>query len=135
MDWKEELILQFRDLKIDKNIIYQSIQKTVDEIELYCKKYGSNRQIVTDGKTFIEVQNYMRVNVELLKNEDVVSFYLDYLGYKTKEELKVRIDLTVNNEYFNIVYINSDKKPAVKYFIDAKVIDEIFKDLIELNNK
>jgi len=74
MDWKEQLALQFRELRIDTNIISKAMQNFVDIFNGSLDKYNvKDVQATTDSKNYIDIQGYKKIKIgyyidEIFKN-------------------------------------------------------------------
>ncbi|APU60750.1 hypothetical protein FDC49_01860 [Clostridium sporogenes] len=135
MDWKEELVLQFRELTIDKNIISSAMVNFVKTFNKNLDKYRiDNIEATTDRGNFIYIKDYKKIKVKYVNNNEVYFTICD----KNETEQDVYIKLSIIEELgcYLIDYINTDKKdPQIKAFIDESTIDEILKNLFELNQE
>jgi len=132
MDWKEDLVLQFRELTIDKGLISRGMQNFVNEFNKNLDKYTiDDVEATTDSSEFINIKSYR--NIKIMYGENTVTFVLyDING--SNYEVYIKLSIKVG-KYF-IRYINMEERnPKLLSFIDEKTIDGIFEDLFDLNRQ
>ena len=134
MNWKEELVLQLRNLTIDKNIISKAMQNFVEVFNSNLDKYKiKNIRATTDSNEYIDIKYYKRIEIKCT-NKNVLFSLLN----KDRIQQNVTIKLSIAEKvggYF-IQYINTEERnPKLRAFIDESTIDGIFEDLFELNEE
>jgi len=134
MNWKEELVLQFRNMTIDKNIISKAMQNFVNVFNSNLDKYNiKNIRATTDSNEYIEIKYYKKVKIEYAENNVVFSLFNNE-GIQQNISIKLSIAKKVGG-YF-LQYINTEERnPKLKAFIDENIIDGILQDLFELNEE
>ena len=134
MNWKEELVLQFRNMTIDKTIISKSMQNFVDVFNKNLDKYNiKNIRAITDLDEYIDIKFYKKVNIKYTDN-NVTFTLLNSEGIEQNISIKLSIAKKVGG-YF-LQYINTEERnPKLKAFIDESIIDGILQDLFELNEE
>lgn len=134
MDWKEEMVLQFRKLTIDKNIISEAMNNFVKVFNENIDKYNiENIEATTDSYNFIEIKNYKKIEIKY-HNNDVL--FIIYDKYAFEQDVYIRLSVIKELGYYLIEYVNTDKRNSqMEAFIDKSTIDEIFQDLFELNRE
>jgi len=134
MNWKEELVLQFRNMTIDKNIISKAMQNFVNIFNSNLDKYNiKNVRATTDSNEYIDIESYKKVEIKYLDN-NVTFILLNKDGIKQNISIKLSIAKKVGG-YF-LQYINTEERnPKLKAFIDENTIDGILQDLFELNEE
>jgi len=134
MNWKEELVLQFRNMTIDKNIISKAMQNFVNIFNSNLDKYNiKNIRATTDSNEYIDIESYKKVVVKYSDN-NVTFILLSKDGAKQNISIKLSIAVKVGG-YF-LQYINTqERNPKLKAFIDENTIDGILQDLFELNEE
>ena len=149
MDWKEQIVLQFKNIIIPRDVISHAMQNVINEMTNNFIKYGIKKEATSDFYTFIEVEGFFKINV---KQEDrkKVTFSLEYLHDKTYLPITItlkvidgkyviryidvnRIDSDVIKDTNCYNYVTLKQIPNYLRCIDHTTIDEIFKDLIILN--
>ena len=132
MDWKEELVLQLRNLTIDKNVISRAMQNFVDAFNSNLDKYNiKNIRATTDSNEYIDVLFYKRIEIECCdKNVTFTLFNKD----RTRQNISIKLSIAEKVGGYFIQYINTEERnPKLRAFIDENTIDGIFQDLFELN--
>ena len=139
-DWKEEIVLQFRTLTIDKQVVSSAMQNFVEIFNSNLHKYNINNiKAASDLSEYIEIEGYKKIKIK---------YYCDNVTFaiydKDEEEQDVFIRLSIVKEMglYLIDYINADKMynanldkvPHLVPFIDEDIIDGILEDLFELNH-
>jgi len=134
VNWKEELVLQFRSITIDKNIIGKAMQNFVDAFNSNLDKYNiKNIRATTDANEYIDIKYYKKVKVEYLDSSVTFSL-INNAGVTQNISIKLSIAKKVGG-YF-LQYINTEERnPKLKAFIDINTIDGILEDLFELNEE
>ena len=134
MNWKEELVLQFRSMTIDKNIISKAMKNFVDEFNSNLDKYNiKNIRATTDTNEYIDIRYYKKVKIEYLDSSVTFSL-INNEGIMQNISIKLSIAKKVGG-YF-LQYINTEERnPKLKAFIDINTIDGILEDLFELNDE
>ncbi|HEY8888734.1 MAG TPA: hypothetical protein VIM70_00545 [Clostridium sp.] len=134
MNWKEELVLQFRNMTIDKNIISKAMQNFVNVFNSNLDKYNiKNIRATTDLNEYIEIKYYKKVKIEYAESNVVFSLFNNE-GIQQNISIKLSIAKKVGG-YF-LQYINTEERnPKLKAFIDENIIDGILQDLFELNEE
>ena len=76
MDWKEELVLQLRNLTIDKNVISRAMQNFVDVFNSNLDKYNiKNIRAITDSNEYIDIKFYKKIEIKYsAKNATFILF-------------------------------------------------------------
>ncbi|MBU3100326.1 MULTISPECIES: hypothetical protein [Clostridium] len=134
MNWKEELVLQFRNMTIDRTIISKAMQNFVDVFNKNLDKYNiKNIRAITDLNEYIDIKFYKKVCIKY--TDDNVTFILfNKDGIEQNISIKLSIAKKVGG-YF-LQYINTEERnPKLKAFIDENIIDGILQDLFELNEE
>ncbi|NNU76489.1 hypothetical protein [Clostridium estertheticum] len=134
MNWKEELVLQFRNMTIDRTIISKAMQNFVDVFNKNLDKYNiKNIRATTDLNEYIDIKFYKKVCIKY--TDDNVTFILfNKDGIEQNISIKLSIAKKVGG-YF-LQYINTEERnPKLKAFIDENIIDGILQDLFELNEE
>ncbi|MCJ7688277.1 MAG: hypothetical protein MUO60_02985 [Clostridiaceae bacterium] len=134
MNWKEELVLQLRDLVIDKNVISRSMQNFVDEFNSNLDKYNiKNIKATTDLNEYIDINLYKKIEIKYSdKNVTFILLNKD----RVRQNISVKLSIAEKVGGYFIQYINTDdRNPKLKAFIDENTIDGIFQDLFELNEE
>ncbi|MBX4266027.1 hypothetical protein [Clostridium estertheticum] len=134
MNWKEELVLQFRNMTIDRTIISKAMQNFVDVFNKNLDKYNiKNIRATTDLNEYIDIKFYKKVYIKY--TDDNVTFILfNKDGIEQNISIKLSIAKKVGG-YF-LQYINTEERnPKLKAFIDENIIDGILQDLFELNEE
>ncbi|APC40718.1 hypothetical protein [Clostridium estertheticum] len=134
MNWKEELVLQFRNMTIDRTIISKAMQNFVDVFNGNLDKYNiKNIRAITDLNEYIDIKFYKKVCIKY--TDDNVTFILfNKDGIEQNISIKLSIAKKVGG-YF-LQYINTEERnPKLKAFIDENIIDGILQDLFELNEE
>ena len=134
MNWKEELVLQFRNMTIDKNIIIKAMQNFVNVFNSNLDKYNiKNVRATTDSNEYIDIKYYKKVKIEYAES-NVVFILFSNEGIQQNISIKLSIAKKVGG-YF-LQYINTEERnPKLKAFIDENIIDGILQDLFELNEE
>jgi len=134
MNWKEELVLQFRNMTIDKNIIIKAMQNFVNVFNSNLDKYNiKNIRATTDSNEYIDIKYYKKVKIEYAES-NVVFILFSNEGIQQNISIKLSIAKKVGG-YF-LQYINTEERnPKLKAFIDENIIDGILQDLFELNEE
>lgn len=134
MDWKEELVLQLRNLTIDKNVISKAMQNFVDAFNSNLDKYNiKNIRATTDSNEYIDIKFYKRIEIECCdKNVTFILFNKD----RTRQSISIKLSIAEKVGGYFIQYINTEERnPKLRAFIDENTIDGIFQDLFELNEE
>ncbi|MBU3158645.1 hypothetical protein KPL37_02505 [Clostridium frigoris] len=134
MNWKEELVLQFRNMTIDKTIISKAMQNFVDVFNKNLDKYNiKNIRAITDLNEYIDIRYYKKVKIKYTDNNVTFSLFNNE-GIEQNISIKLSIAKKVGG-YF-LQYINTEERnPKLKAFIDENIIDGILQDLFELNEE
>ena len=134
MNWKEELVLQLRNLTIDKNIISRAMQNFVDEFNSNLDKYNiKNIRATTDSNEYIDIKFYKKIEIKFSdKNVTFILFNKDRL----RQNISIKLSIAEKVGGYFIQYINTEERnPKLRAFIDENTIDGIFQDLFELNEE
>ena len=134
MDWKEELVLQFRDLSVDKTIISKAMQNFVNAFNSNLDKYNiDNIRATTDLHEFIDIKSYKKIEIKYSNGN--VTFIL-FNKERIQQNISVKLSVARKVGGYFVQYINTeDRNPKLKAFIDESTIDAIFQDLFELNEE
>ncbi|MCB2292338.1 hypothetical protein LGK95_02135 [Clostridium algoriphilum] len=134
MNWKEELVLQFRNMTIDRNIISKSIQNFVDVFNSNLDKYNiKNIRATTDSNDYIDIKNYKKVEIKY--SDTNVTFTL-FKKDGVKQNISIKLSIAKKVGGYFLQYINTEERnPKLKAFIDENTIDGILQDLFELNEE
>ncbi|MBU3142894.1 hypothetical protein [Clostridium sp. CF012] len=134
MNWKEELVLQLRNLTIDKNVISIAMQNFVDEINSNLDKYKiKNIRATTDLNEYIDINLYKKI--EIKSSDKNVTFTL-FNKDRLRQNISIKLSVAEKVGGYFIQYINTeDRNPKLRAFIDENTIDGIFQDLFELNEE
>ncbi|MBU3216146.1 hypothetical protein LL033_21250 [Clostridium estertheticum] len=134
MNWKEELVLQFRNMTIDRTIIRKAMQNFVDVFNENLDKYNiKNIRAITDLNEYIDIKFYKKVCIKYTDN-NVTFILFNKDGIEQNISIKLSIAKKVGG-YF-LQYINTEERnPKLKAFIDENIIDGILQDLFELNEE
>ncbi|MCB2354055.1 hypothetical protein [Clostridium estertheticum] len=134
MNWKEELVLQFRNMTIDRTIISKAMQNFVDVFNGNLDKYNiKNIRAITDLNEYIDIKFYKKVCIKYTDN-NVTFILFNKDGIEQNISIKLSIAKKVGG-YF-LQYINTEERnPKLKAFIDENIIDGILQDLFELNEE
>ncbi|MCB2358862.1 hypothetical protein [Clostridium estertheticum] len=134
MNWKEELVLQFRNMTIDRTIISKAMQNFVDVFNENLDKYNiKNIRAITDLNEYIDIKFYKKVCIKYTDN-NVTFILFNKDGIEQNISIKLSIAKKVGG-YF-LQYINTEERnPKLKAFIDENIIDGILQDLFELNEE
>ncbi|MBZ9635514.1 hypothetical protein [Clostridium sp. FP1] len=134
VDWKEELVLQFRKLTIDKNIISRAMQNLVNEVNSNLDKYKIDGiEATTDLSEYIDIKGYKRIEIKYYESKIVFTLF-----NKEEDEQDVFVELSVvkGAGLYLIYYGNTENlNPEFQQFIDENTIDKIFQNLFELNEE
>ena len=134
MNWKEELVLQLRNLTIDKNIISRSMQSFVKIFNSNLDKYNiSNIRATTDSDEYIDIKFYKKIEIKYsTKNATFILLNKDRL----QQNISIKLSIAEKVGGYFIQYINTEERnPKLRAFIDENTIDGIFQDLFELNEE
>ncbi|MGH4052824.1 MAG: hypothetical protein ACREVX_16100 [Clostridium sp.] len=134
MDWKEELVLQLRNLTIDKNIISKAMQNFVEAFNSNLDKYNiRNIRATTDSNEYIDIKYYKKIEIKITeKNVLFTLFNKD----RIQQNISVKLSIAEKVGGYFIQYINTEERnPKLRAFIDESTIDGIFEDLFELNEE
>ncbi len=134
MNWKEELVLQLRNLTIDKNIISRAMQNFVEAFNSNIDKYKiKNIRATTDSNEYIDITYYKKIEIKCSdKNVTFILFNKDRL----QENISIKLSIAEKVGGYFIQYINTEERnPKLRAFIDESTIDGIFQDLFELNEE
>ncbi|MBZ9685474.1 hypothetical protein G9F72_003795 [Clostridium estertheticum] len=134
MNWIEELVLQLRDLNIDKNVINRAMQNFVDEFNSNLDKYNIvDIRATTDLNEYIDIKFYKKIEIKSSnKNVTFTLFNKDRL----MQNISIKISIAEKVGGYFIQYINTEERiPKLRAFIDENTIDGIFQDLFELNEE
>ena len=134
MNWKEELVLQLRNLTIDKNVISRAMQNFVDEINSNLDKYKiKNIRATTDLNEYIDINLYKKI--EIKSSDKNVTFTL-FSKDRLRQNISIKLSVAEKVGGYFIQYINTEERnPKLRAFIDENTIDGIFQDLFELNEE
>jgi len=134
MNWKEELVLQFRNMTIDKKIISKAMQNFVNIFNSNLDKYNiKNIRATTDSKEYIDIESYKKVEVKYSENN--VTFIL-FSKDGVKQNISIKLSIAKKVGGYFLQYINTEERnPKLKAFIDENTIDGILQDLFELNDE
>lgn len=134
MNWKEELVLQFRNMTIDKNIISKAMQNFVDVFNKNLDKYNiKNIRATTDLNKYIDIKFYKKVEIKY--SDDNVTFIL-FNSDGIEQNISIKLSIAKKVGGYFLQYINTEERnPKLKAFIDENVIDGILQDLFELNEE
>lgn len=135
MDWKEELVLQFRHLTIDKNIISRAMKNFVDTFNNNLNKYSIDTkfEVTSDLCEYINIRFYKKISIKY--NDNKVTFIM-FNTDGIEEDIFIELRIVQELGQYLINYVNTEKiRPKLEAFIDENTIDEIFKDLFELNRE
>ena len=134
MNWKEELVLQFRNMTIDKNIISKAMQNFVDVFNKNLDKYNiKNIRAVTDLNEYIDIKFYKKVKIKYSDNN--VTFIL-FNNNGIEQNISIKLSIAKKVGGYFLQYINTEERnPKLKAFIDENIIDGILQDLFELNEE
>ncbi|MBZ9607218.1 hypothetical protein G9F73_005180 [Clostridium estertheticum] len=134
MNWKEELVLQLRNLTIDKSIIGRAMQNFVEVFNSNLDKYNiKNIRATTDSNEYIDIKYYKKIKIECSdKNVTFILFNKDRL----QQNISIKLSIAEKVGGYFIQYINTEERnPKLRAFIDENTIDGIFEDLFELNEE
>ena len=134
MNWKEELVLQFRNMTIDKKIISKAMQNFVNIFNSNLDKYNiKNIRATTDSNEYIDIESYKKVEVKYSENN--VTFIL-FSKDGVKQNISIKLSIAKKVGGYFLQYINTEERnPKLKAFIDENTIDGILQDLFELNDE
>jgi len=134
MNWKEELVLQLRNLTIDKNIISKAMQNFVEVFNSNLDKYKiRNIRASTDSNEYIDIKYYKRIEIKITDKN--VLFTL-FNKERIQQNISVKLSIAEKVGGYFIQYINTEERnPKLRAFIDENTIDGIFEDLFELNEE
>jgi len=134
MNWKEELVLQFRDMTIDKKIISKAMQNFVNIFNSNLDKYNIKYiRATTDSNEYIDIESYKKVEVKYSENN--VTFIL-FSKDGVKQNISIKLSIAKKVGGYFLQYINTEERnPKLKAFIDENTIDGILQDLFELNDE
>jgi hypothetical protein len=134
MDWKEELVLQLRNLTIDKNVINRAMQNFVKAFNSNLDKYKiKNIRATTDLNEYIDIKFYKKIEIE--STDKNVTFSL-FNKDRIKQNISIKLSIAEKVGGYFIQYINTEERnPKLRAFIDENTIDGIFQDLFELNEE
>lgn len=134
MDWKEELVLQLRNLTIDKNLISKAMQNFVEAFNSNLDKYKiKDIRATTDLNEYIDIKFYKKI--EIKSSDKNVTFSL-YSKDRIRQGISVKLSIAEKVGGYFIQYINTEERnPKLRAFIDENTIDGIFQDLFELNEE
>jgi hypothetical protein len=134
MDWKEELVLQLRNLTIDKNVINRAMQNFVEAFNSNLDKYKiKNIRATTDLNEYIDIKFYKKIEIE--STDKNVTFSL-FNKDRIKQNISIKLSIAEKVGGYFIQYINTEERnPKLRAFIDENTIDGIFQDLFELNEE
>lgn len=134
-DWKEEIALQFRDLKVDRSLIIETIKSTASVIENNFSRYDIKKKVTIDISSislyYLDIENYRKIDVAIKEDLKSATFAVSNNRTQPNASLPLFIDKGIHI----IEYVNSTKQSKYLYEIDGIVIDEIFGDLIMINNE
>lgn len=134
MNWKEELVLQLRNLTIDKNVISKAMQNFVEEFNSNLDKYNiKNIRATTDLNEYIDIKFYKKI--EIKSTDKNVTFSL-FNKDRLRQNISIKLSIAEKVGGYFMQYINTEERnPKLRAFIDEKTIDGIFQDLFELNEE
>lgn len=134
MDWKEELVLQFRELAINQKTVVNAMSNFVDVFNRNITKYGiKNIEAETDSQSYIDIKGYKRI-ILAYSDDGIVFSIMDENG--RDDIVFIRLRIVKEAGMYLINYVNTKESEAVLLpFIDENTIDGIFRDLIRLNKK
>ena len=134
MNWKEELVLQLRNLTIDKNIISKAMQNFVEVFNSNLDKYKiRNIRASTDSNEYIDIKYYKRIEI---KSTDKNVLFTLFNKERIQQNISVKLSIAEKVGGYFIQYINTEERnPKLRAFIDENTIDGIFEDLFELNEE
>jgi len=134
MNWKEELVLQFRNMTIDKTIISKAMQNFVDVFNKNLDKYNiKNIRAITDLDEYIDIKFYKKVKIKYTDNN--VTFTL-FNSEGIEQNISIKLSIAKKVGGYFLQYINTEERnPKLKAFIDENIIDGILQDLFELNEE
>ena len=134
MNWKEELVLQFRNMTIDKTIISKAMQNFVDVFNKNLDKYNiKNIRAITDLNEYIDIKFYKKVQIKYADNN--VTFIL-FNNEGVEQNISIKLSIAKKVGGYFLQYINTEERnPKLKAFIDENIIDGILQDLFELNEE
>lgn len=134
MNWKEELVLQFRNMTIDKKIISKAMQNFVNIFNSNLDKYNIKYiRATTDSNEYIDIESYKKVEVKYSENN--VTFIL-FSKDGVKQNISIKLSIAKKVGGYFLQYINTEERnPKLKAFIDENTIDGILQDLFELNDE
>lgn len=134
MNWKEELVLQLRNLTIDKNIVSRAMQNFVNVFNSNLDKYNiKNIRAITDSNEYIDIKFYKKIEIKCSdKNVTFTLFNKDRL----QQNISIKLSIAEKVGGYFIQYVNTEERnPKLRAFIDENTIDGIFQDLFELNEE
>ena len=137
MNWKEQLCLQMRDLRIDKDIISDTIKDFVRDYNHFCVVHDVVCQrAISDGCNYIVVGDRYKIKISYIYNEgEEVSFSLINIEKETLCAnwilLSIEKGLFVVKRFGN----NSNKGEVIckSNQVNCLLIDMIFNHLFLLN--
>jgi len=134
MNWKEELVLQLRNLTIDKNIISKAMENFVEVFNSNLDKYKiRNIRASTDSNQYIDIKDYKRIEIKITDKN--VLFTL-FNKERIQQNVSVKLSIAEKVGGYFIQYINTEERnPKLRAFIDENTIDGILEDLFELNEE
>ena len=134
MNWKEELVLQFRSMTIDKTIISKAMQIFVDAFNSNLDKYNiKNIRATTDKNEYIDIKYYKKVKIEYI-DSNVTFSLINNEG--TVQNISIKLSIAKKVGGYFLQYINTEERnPKLKAFIDVNTIDGILEDLFQLNEE
>ena len=134
MNWKEELVLQLRNLTIDKDVISRAMQNFVEAFNSNLDKYNiKNIRATTDLNEYIDIKFYKKIEIKACdKNVTFTLFNKDRL----MQNISIKLSIAEKVGGYFIQYINTEERNSkLRAFIDENTIDGIFQDLFELNEE
>ncbi|MGV8983807.1 hypothetical protein [Clostridium sp.] len=134
MNWKEELVLQLRNLTIDKNVISRAMENFVESFNSNLDKYNiKNIRATTDSNEYIDIKFYKKIQI---KSSDKNVVFTLFNKDRLEQNISIKLSIAERVGGYFIQYINTEERnPKLRAFIDENTIDGIFQDLFELNEE
>ena len=126
-DWKEELALKFRNLKIDRNLITEAIKSTVSTIENNFSSYDINKKVTSDISNISlyhsDIENYRRIDVTVKEDSKLVTFVVFSNCVQPNVSLPSFITLSTDKGRYIIEYVNCKIQNKCLYKIDKNTMN------------
>lgn len=137
INWKEQLALNFAEVDLDDAMVLidEVAYGLADELQDYFDEYLVSKEVYYDkDDKILSIEGYVKITITE-ENDKIIFNLYDAQGFKQKGYIQLR---NINSLYvveYPVFRQALGKKLQVYCQLDEKVIEDIFRDLINLSEQ